>query len=167
MHVKYSLKQQQTLLYPMISQTCNQQINFQEINFSVNCHLIQQRKQCWNRSSLDVACPWVGIPTFADSVLTQENSGPISIYAQGACAVKAGRLSGPALVLHLSLELEIMYCEKPVEGNSLFLAMSFQVSRIPSHFNHCIRPADLVVLILVIKTAEGLPIQLEKPVQSF
>ena len=160
--MKYPLKQQQTiLLVQSCSLTCKQQMNFQDIPFSVNYHLIQQRKERGTRNPLDVTCLPAGIPTYADRVLTQENCGPISIYLQGARAVReARRLNGPASFLHPSLEMGSTECEKPVKGNSFFLAINFQVSRIPSHINHCIIPSDLILQILLIKTADSLPIYL-------
>lgn len=89
------------------------------------------------------------------------------LFAWSTCSQRSQRLSGPAPFLHLGLERDGTHCEKPVKGDSLLLAMSFWASGIPNYFNHCIIPADLIVQILVIKTADSLPVQLERPVQWF
>lgn len=167
MCMKYSLKQQQTiLLCSMVFPDL--QIAKQLSGYEFFCKLPPDlAEQAVLEQELTRCCMPAGWYSYlyADGVLTQENSGPISIYWCRAHAVKAGKLSGPAPFLHLSPEMDRMDSEKPVKGNSLFLTTSFQVSRKSSRFNHCVRLADLIMLILVIKTADSLPIQLERPVQ--
>lgn len=59
--------------------------------------------------------PAGGIPTYADSVLTQENMALFPLIHM-ELYIQSWEPSGPAPVLHLSVELDIMHCEKPMKG---------------------------------------------------